>query len=90
MRRLLLLTVLCIMILSGAAQRRCIVMFDCTGSMKQNNCWELAQHTLKDLVENTCDDKTEIVIVPYQDMDHPLTIVKGNKQMFRDASAFNC
>lgn len=90
MRRLLLLTVLCIMTLSGAAQRRCIVMFDCTGSMKQNNCWELAQHTLKDLVENTCDDKTEIVIVPYQDMDHPLTIVKGNKQMFRDASAFNC
>lgn len=76
--------------MTASAQRRCIVMFDCTGSMKgTNNCWGDAQRALEDIVNNMCDNSTEIIIIPFQDIQanknlHDLRgykdeILSGNK-----------
>lgn len=54
------------------AQRQCIVLFDCTGSMKENNCWETAKSKLKDIAINVCDKETEIVIIPFQENLKPI------------------
>ncbi len=76
MRSLFLVIALLIPSLLSAQtlKERRVYYLDCTYSMVTNNIWDRVRDNLKQAIDNVEDETTELIVIPFTDKGHPLSV----------------